>query len=672
MSISARTAKTGTALSPPAGPYTITLPTGTAVGDYILIQFIVYSNSASQGAITASGSVGTSGRAMTVHSTGGTTGVGTQEAVLGFQVQAGDSTTTCTVNAQASGLSYSWAAEAYTGGNQSTPVDATTVVANGATTNAITTTTATAKLVACFGGTWSSGTLALPAGFTSRASLVGSGSFPSLRMCDKDGGAAGNQGTFASTGATVATVVALNATTVPLAPTLTAPSNASAADLASAGATFSAGYNAGTGGTGVTAYALRRKISGAGSYEYWNAGTSAWQSTIVWNTAASMSVVFAAAKWTNGNVYNWSFAAQDNIGQGPFASDFTVTAQNPPTVAVTAPTGSGAPTTPTYTWTDTLASGASQTKYRVVVEHGAYGTTPGSGTTDWDSGLVTSSSTSVAHGGAALAQGTSYRVFVQVTETGGQTSAWAFSTFTTVVTPPGQPTLTATPDNPNARVQLTVTAGAAPAGNIFVIQRSLDGGTTWADVRGATSAGQELAHAASQTIYDYEATPAAAAQYRAADVNVSAAGLTYSAWSATHTATMATTDVWLKDPLHPSVNRTVIVSGLDKLTHQVNLARHDPLPNSDGSVTYPIPVWGAQRGVTGPIEFRTRSQAEKQAIIALLTSRTTLLVQTPADALGETGAQYYLAVGDVDETRPFTGPTTQRRLPATVFEVDAP
>ena len=46
--------------------------------------------------------------------------------------------------------------------------------------------------------------------------------------------------------------------------------------------------------------------------------------------------------------------------------------------------------------------------------------------------------------GVPLVNGTSYRAFVQIEQTGGQTSAWAFTTFTITADVPATPVVTAT------------------------------------------------------------------------------------------------------------------------------------------------------------------------------------------------------------------------------------
>ena len=233
---------------------------------------------------------------------------------------------------------------------------------------------------------------------------------------------------------------------LPSAPTLTAPANASTVDVAP-GLTFSATYNPTDSGT-QTSYAFRVKTS-TGSYNYWNASTSALQSTIVWNAVstapgASWSLTLPPGVLTDGNIYNWSFASGEaGTGQqGPFATDFTLTSQAAPTVSVSAPSGTTTDAYPVVSWTAAMPSGAVQIGYQVIIESGAFGLTPGAGTSVWNSGAVSSTATSVGEP-VGLQSGVTYRVFVQVTETNNVASAWAYSTFTASFVPPAAPTFTA-------------------------------------------------------------------------------------------------------------------------------------------------------------------------------------------------------------------------------------
>ncbi len=273
----------------------------------------------------------------------------------------------------------------------------------------------------------------------------------------------------------------------PSAPTLTAPANASYADVSS-GITFSAVYNS-TDGSTQNAYAMRIKVSG-GTYNYWNISTSALQSTIVWNAGsvavgASWSVAFGSSVLADGNIYNWSMASQESGAgvQGAFATDSTFTAQATPTLTVTGPSGTITGTTqPAVIWTESLGSGVSQTNYRVVVESGTYGTVPGSGASSWDSGVVSSAALNVQVG-SPLTPNTTYRAFVQITETGALNSNWAYSTFTLQADAPATPILTGVAGNDPVTGAPMVTLTLQGTDNALTAnQASLESGTTtgWA------------------------------------------------------------------------------------------------------------------------------------------------------------------------------------------------
>jgi hypothetical protein len=173
-------------------------------------------------------------------------------------------------------------------------------------------------------------------------------------------------------------------------------------------------------------------------------------------------VVIPGGTFVDGTTYNWSFCSYESASniQGSFAGDFTLIAQAGPATTVSTPTGTVHGTTlPTVGWSSTFPSGPVQTEYQIIVESGSYGTTPGSGVTAWNSGVVASSSTLVVVG-TALSPGLSYCVFVQVTETGPEVGAWAYNTFTLQVDTPTAPTVTALaindPTTGLPEVQITV------------------------------------------------------------------------------------------------------------------------------------------------------------------------------------------------------------------------
>lgn len=241
----------------------------------------------------------------------------------------------------------------------------------------------------------------------------------------------------------------------PNPPSLLSPTNATALDL-SAGATFDWAFSDPDPGDSQSSYALRRKVAGAGSYEYWNAATGSWTGSEVKNASTATEVTFGAGQWTNGVSYVWSVKTWDAADlAGTYASDQTVSGQEPPTVTVTAPIGVIVDNVqPTATWSVSSPSGAARTHYQVIVESGAFGTTPGSGTTVYDSGVIASSS--ISHGLPALDANVNFRIFVQVTETGDIISDWDYDDFIIELGKPAPPVITVAPDDTNAYNIVTV------------------------------------------------------------------------------------------------------------------------------------------------------------------------------------------------------------------------
>ena len=252
-------------------------------------------------------------------------------------------------------------------------------------------------------------------------------------------------------GASSSAFVTLVATVAdaPLAPTLTAPANSSYLDANSAVTlqwTYNPGVNTGT----QNAYALRMKLSGGSTYSYWNAGTSTWQSTIVWNSYTTTSVTLPTSAFSDGNTYNWSIATQESFYnlQGPFASDFSFVANSTPTVTITAPTGSIASLQPVVKWSTNDNFPQTQWQVRVftqtVTQQGGFN--PATSTLAVvDSGLTNGTAISYAIP-TVLSNHVTYVVYVYVAVSTGQTNNWGqSSTFTPTADAPNTPTITASP-----------------------------------------------------------------------------------------------------------------------------------------------------------------------------------------------------------------------------------
>lgn len=374
------------------------------------------------------------------------------------------------------GASYQWsfsagadaaaAVAAYSGGRTSSPINAHGGNADGdatVTAPSITTNKNNCKLVGLFAinGTTGigggAGTWTPASGMTEREDSGGTTNVDvSVELADETQATAGASGSRTATAAptvldSVGALLAIApANTAPNAPGLAAPANGAIADLQNTTPTFSWAHSD-PDGDAQDAYALRRKI-GAGAYEYWNAGTSAWQAGEVWNVTATQQVTFATGKWTNGNVYDWSVKTRDPDGlAGPYASDRQVTAENPPTLNVTAPAGTIEGTTRpvvVWTYTDTNPQRSYQARIFTAAQYGIGGFDPATSPATWDSGEVLSTATSVEPT-TDLAIGVTYRAYVRVSEAGPLYSVWDFSEFILAADVAQTPTFTvAAEDDP--------------------------------------------------------------------------------------------------------------------------------------------------------------------------------------------------------------------------------
>lgn len=235
------------------------------------------------------------------------------------------------------------------------------------------------------------------------------------------------------------TILLGQANVAPNAPQLLEPANGSTVDTSRTD--WRHQFSDPNTGDTQSARAFRRKLTGAGSYSYWNAGTQAWQSTEVFNASTSGAWAFPAG-WAAGT-YQWSVATKDAMGlAGPYAADWTVTVTTPAVVTLTAPAATVTDDSrPPAVWTVADPEGDAQQSFRGVWESGAYGIVPGAGAAVYDTGVVNDPGGAVRQWppGVDLANGT-YRVFWQVT-TAGATSPWVFRTFTMALTPPEAPTI---------------------------------------------------------------------------------------------------------------------------------------------------------------------------------------------------------------------------------------
>lgn len=277
----------------------------------------------------------------------------------------------------------------------------------------------------------------------------------------------------------------------PNAPTPVAPVASSFLDANADGITFSGTYQTPGADTGALVGVALGVKQDSGSYGYWD-GTDFSSPTAIYITpdtgvgatnGESFTVVIPAGVLADGHDYTYILACEESFADldGAFSTGVEFTAQVAPTVAITAPSGSQNTQTPGVAWTPTTPAG-SQTDYRFVL----YATptdAPGTGVPTYDTGLVSGAGTSFTIGATLDSPGTYYG-YLQITETGGQTSEWTPVPVEVQLVETPAPTLTAVlatdPVTGSPCVKLTLTGGWT-GGTLAQFQVSTDG-ETWSDI----------------------------------------------------------------------------------------------------------------------------------------------------------------------------------------------
>lgn len=315
-----------------------------------------------------------------------------------------------------------------------------------------------------------------------------------------------------------------------------------------------------------------------------------------------------------------------------------------PTVSVTAPTGTVTTTaTPEVQWTYTDPDAADpQAFYEVRIftaaQYGAGGFNPATSAATWESGEVASSEPGVII--SSLLLSATYRAYVRVAKSvNGQPfwSSWQFSQFTLSLTPPPTVTVAATWSSSEGKATLAL-QGGAPGGSYtsqhFEVERSDDGGVTWAMIREGGNITPSGSNAA--TVLDYEAPRGVVVRYRARSVGVVGENRIPSAWSAAIPQVLVTNDGtwWLKSIDEPTLN----VGSLRVLGPLQVVVEEPHTVFRPIGADRPIVIAGAIGGQDGSLEIVTNGDAEWADVEAILLHQGVLLVQDP------TGRQKYIRV----------------------------
>lgn len=384
------------------------------------------------------------------------------------------------------------------------------------------------------------------------------------------------------------------------------------------------------------------------------AGESGWvdqtlgTTTIATYSGAARATRPAGGAWTQADIDALSLSMTTSSGLNWINTAVVelyvdVTYNEAPVAAITNPTGTVTTTSaPPVTWTYTDPDGDAQERYQVKIftaaQYGIGGFNPDTSPYTWSSGEVFSNAVTATP--TPMANGT-YRAYVKVADVGssGRYGNWVFSGFVVNVTPPPTPTIVATADTALSRVKLDTTVGTYAGGTQLVtVQRSVDGGVTWAAVRGATAV--PTANLGTFTVWDYEMPRGVVVSYRAQVVSIPAGFPIASGYSTTATATLTVSGWWLKDPQFPALNMLIRVGPTSFV-----LRRRIPQKTYEGlgAATATVVTDGA-KGDEGTIDVWSMTAERWAKLDALLSSGRALLLE---DALGRA---WYIQVGDNSES----------------------
>lgn len=286
-------------------------------------------------------------------------------------------------------------------------------------------------------------------------------------------------------------------------------------------------------------------------------------------------------------------------------------------------------------WVNTLDSdGGAQTHYEVKVftdaQYGAGGFDPGASTPTQTSGVVVSASTSTSVG--PIETGDTYRVYVRSAQTvngARHWSAWDFSEFALSVST-SDVTVVATPVDASGKIDVVVSRVAlSEAWEFIEVERSTDGGTSWAAVRTASFV-DATGDADSFAVTDHEAPNGRAVIYRARATYYSSGLPISGSWSVSSSTSWSSSEEWLKAPLSPSLNVTVEGVGYDPEARSTSAGVFKPVGRR-----VPVVVTDVLSAPAGSITVRTEGASEARGLDDLLEAGGVFLLNLrPASLIG--------------------------------------
>jgi hypothetical protein len=217
-------------------------------------------------------------------------------------------------------------------------------------------------------------------------------------------------------------------------------------------------------------YRISIRTVGSGTWSYLTS-TGTISGTLQTVSGSQQSATIAASTLTAGTAYEWQVATQE----GGLWSNYSAIRQfmpiTNPTVSSVTPTMTAGHLVGTVSWAATASAGT-LTAWQMAVTPSAQ-TAPDSPM--YLTPVQSGSSTSTGIPYLGWTNGSSYKVWIRVQQSGGLWSPWVSGTFSVSWTPPTAPTGVSGSDTRPMQVSVT----GVPAGRDVETQWSADGGATW-------------------------------------------------------------------------------------------------------------------------------------------------------------------------------------------------
>ena len=324
-------------------------------------------------------------------------------------------------------------------------------------------------------------------------------------------------------------------------------------------------------------------------------------------------------------------------------------------------------TNPAIVWSYSQADAIPQDRYAVAI-HSASTASPGTGATVVASVSGFGADTTWTST-AALVNASTYYIYIRnAFSLSGLPfwSPWTAVTASVNLAPPPTPSVSTVWTTATQSASVTATGGNFASGTqLFTIQRSDDGGTTYADVRNGVGLTPSASPNFKASVIDYEAprrTTGNLVRYRAKSVGtVGTATFTSPDGTSASVSTPTDSQHWLKDPTSASLNYPVRLAVNPEVVveEQTNVLR--PLGRTDAVV-----VSGAIGGEDGSFIIYATTGAEWTAVQTLITTQRTLLLQ---DVFGE---QKYIRIISRGWTKVGTPTKSDYEITCGYVEVSAP